>query len=266
MTDRVADDEAVKPFRIIPVLLLERRRLVKTTRYRNPRYVGDPINAVRIFDDKQVDELAVLDIRAQNAGIDFPYLRKVVSEAFMPVAYGGGVRSLNDIRDLLRVGVEKVVLGSAAVETPELVSQAAARFGSQSIVVSVDVRSDWRGRRRLVHRNALRCVGGDPLGFAQSMVRAGAGEILLNDVDREGTMSGLDLEFIRPFTASLGVPVIASGGAASARDLVAAWRRAGAHAVAAGSLFVFKGPLRAVLINYPSDEVVRAAVALEAEA
>lgn len=250
----------MRPFRIIPTLLLENRRLVKTIGYRKPRYIGDPINAVRIFNDKEVDELVLLDIGASGAGIRFERIQAIVSEAFMPIAYGGGVRTLEDIRTLFQIGVEKVVLGTAAVETPDLVREASARFGSQSIVVSVDVKTDLWGKRRVFYANAKCKIKEEPLAYAQRMVALGAGEILLNDVDREGSMRGMDLDLIRSFSQGLVVPLVASGGAGSLRDVLDAWRLGGAHAVSAGSLFVFKGSLRAVLINYPQEAVIQAAL------
>jgi cyclase len=248
----------VRAFRIIPTLLLENKRLVKTIHYRKPRYIGDPINAVRIFNDKEVDELVLLDIGAASSGIRFEHIQKIVSEAFMPIAYGGGVRSLEDIRTLFQIGIEKVVLGTAAVETPDLVREASTWFGSQSIVVSVDVKTDFWGKRRVFYANAKRKIKEEPLGYAQRMVTLGAGEILLNDVDREGTMGGMDLDQIRRFSQGLDVPMVASGGAGSLRDVLDAWELGGAHAVSAGSLFVFKGPLRAVLINYPQESAIQA--------
>lgn len=248
----------MRPFRIIPTLLLDNKRLVKTNCYRNPRYIGDPINAVRIFNDKEVDELVLLDINAASSGIRFEHIQMIVSEAFMPIAYGGGVRSLKDIQTLFQLGIEKVVLGTAAVETPHLVSEASNWFGSQSIVVSVDVKTDLWGRQRAFYANASRKIREEPLAYARRMVDLGAGEILLNDVSREGTMKGMNLDLIRLFSQGLSVPVVASGGAGTLSDILDAWRLGGAHAVSAGSLFVFKGPLRAVLINYPQESAIQA--------
>lgn len=236
---------------------MDNRRLVKTVRYANPRYIGDPINAVRIFNEKQVDELVLLDIGAQARGIAMDHLAKIVPEAFMPLAYGGGIRTLDEIRSIFRLGVEKVVLGTSAARDLDLLKEASRVFGSQSIVASLDLRRNWLGRKHAYYRNARRLASRDPLTFARALEAAGAGEILLNDVDREGTMAGMDLALFRSVAEAVSVPVVASGGAGSLDDLLAAWRQGGVHAVAAGSLFVYKGRLRAVLINYPSEESIQ---------
>ncbi len=238
--------------RIIPCLLVEQGRLVKTVEFNRRTYVGDPINAIRVFNDKGADELVLLDIAAtpEGRGPDFELLEKVASECFMPLCYGGGVTSLEQMRRVLALGIEKVAVNTSAVERPELVREAAAEFGSQSVVVSIDVRRSRRGRKEVVTRGARRRTGSDPVQFAQEAERLGAGELLVTSVDRDGTMRGYDLELIRRVTASVGVPVVACGGAGNARDLVAAIDEGGASAAAAGSMFVFTGRHRAVLISY----------------
>ncbi len=239
--------------RVIPCLLLDRGRLVKTVRFADPKYVGDPINAVRIFNDKEVDELFVLDIGAtpQARGIDFTLLGELASECFMPLAYGGGITSVAEMERLFRLGIEKVVLNSAAVESPDLVREAATAFGSQSVVVAVDVKRDWLGRARVRYCGGRKTA---KLTFEQHLAAvqdAGAGELVINSIDRDGTRGGYDLEILRVAAAEVTVPVIALGGAGSLAHMREAADRTGVSALAAGSLFVFHGPNRAVLIQYP---------------
>lgn len=239
--------------RVIPCLLLRGSGLVKTVRFKDPRYLGDPINIVRLFNDKEVDELVLLDITAtpEGRGPRLDLLADVVSEAFIPLCYGGGVRTLDDFHALFSLGVEKVAVNTAAVENPALVTAAAERFGSQSVIASIDVRRSLLGRSRVVVRGGRGRTGLDPAEFAAEMERRGAGELLLNSVDRDGTMTGYDLELVRRVASAVSIPVVACGGAGSVADLGRAVNDGGAAAAAAGSLFVYQGPHRAVLINYP---------------
>ena len=243
--------------RIIPCLLVQHGRLVKTVEFRKPTYVGDPINAIRVFNDKGADELVLLDIAAtpDGSGPDFELLEKVATECFMPLCYGGGVTSVEQMRQVLGLGIEKVALNTSAVERPELVSEAAAEFGSQSVVVSIDVRRGRRGKDQVVTRGARERSRLDPVEFAQEAERLGAGELLLTSVDRDGTMKGYDIELIRRVSVAVGIPVVACGGAATGQDIVAAIDDGGASGAAAGSMFVFNGRHRAVLISYlgPDD-------------
>lgn len=245
--------------RIIPCLLVERGRLVKTVEFRRPTYVGDPINAIRVFNDKGADELVLLDISAtrEGRGPDFELVEKVASECFMPLCYGGGVTSVEQMRRLLGLGVEKVAINTSAVEQPQLVCDAAAEFGSQAVVVSIDVKRRRRGGAEVVTHSAGKRTGLDPVRFAQEAERLGAGELFLTSVDRDGTMRGYDLDLIRQVTESVGVPVVACGGAASGRDLLAAIEDGGASGAAAGSMFVFTGRHRAVLISYLTADDLR---------
>ena len=242
------------PPRVIPCLLLRNQGLVKTTRFTNPRYVGDPTNAVRIFNDKEVDELIFLDINAssERRPPQFELLARMTSECFMPLCYGGGVRAIADMRELFAIGIEKVAVNSYAAEKPEFISEAADIFGSSSVIVSIDVKKRLLGRNEVVTLGGKRRTGLDPVEYAISMERHGAGELLLNSVDRDGTMLGYDLDLIRSVSDAVGIPVVACGGAGSIRDLYLAIRQGGASAAAAGSMFVFHGPHRAVLITYPS--------------
>jgi len=238
--------------RVIPVLLISGRRLLKTRRFADPRYVGDPINAVRIFNDKEVDELVILDIDATpQAGPNFEVVREIVSEAFMPVCYGGGVRTLAQMERLFSLGLEKVSLGAAAATLPGLIGEAAGRFGRQSIVACVDVKRTLLGGASVVVGHARTSLGRKPAEFARACVEAGAGEILLQAVDRDGTRKGYDLPLVKEVTAAVSVPVIACGGAGGLEDLRLALQEGGASGAAAGSLFVFHGRLEAVLISYP---------------
>jgi cyclase len=239
--------------RIIPCLLLQQDGLVKTRRFRNPKYVGDPINAIRIFNEKEVDELIVLDIQASRNGDEPQYelIAELAGECFMPLCYGGGVRTPEQARRLFDLGVEKVAIQTAALDDLGILGRIAEQAGSQAVVASIDVKSDWLGRRRL-HASARACFHQTPwqrhLGLAQD---AGAGEILLTNVDRDGEMTGLDTALVGEAAALARVPLIAAGGAADLGDIGRALG-AGAAAVAAGALFVYQGPHRAVLITYPT--------------
>ena len=254
--------------RVIPCLLLRNRGLVKTVRFAKPAYVGDPVNTVRIFNEKEVDELVVLDITAacERRGPQNELLREIASECFMPLTYGGGVRTLEEMHALFQLGVEKVVLGTSAFEDPSLVERAAARFGSQAVLVSIDVKQRRRmlglhaGEKGVFVRNARDDTGLDPVSAARLMEQRGAGELLLTSADRDGTMGGYDLELVAQVCAAVHMPVIACGGAGSVSDLGAAVH-AGASGAAAGSLFVYQGKNRAVLINFPARAELRAHLA-----
>lgn len=245
--------------RVIPCLLLKGRGLVKTVQFGRPKYLGDPINVVKIFNDKEVDELVLLDITATIEGRRpaFEYLAEIASECFMPLSYGGGVRTLEDVKSLLNLGIEKVVLNAVAVEDPSFIGAAADYAGSQSVVVSLDVKKMPLGRYRVFTRAGTRATGLDPADHAAAMERAGAGELLVNSIDRDGTMRGYDLDLVRRVSSGVRIPVVACGGAGSLEHLGQVVREGGASAAAAGSMFVFQGPLRAVLISYPSATDMR---------
>jgi cyclase len=238
--------------RVIPCLLLRNGGLVKTVKFSGSTYVGDPINAVRIFNDKEVDEIVFLDIGATPAesGPNFSLLEDIASEAFMPFGYGGGVTTIEQVRRIFAIGVEKVVINSAAASNPALVSGAAELAGSSSVVVSIDAKRSWLGGYSVFVKSGKIDVRMDPVDYARRMADLGAGEILLNAIHRDGTMEGYDLELIQRVTAAVTIPVVAVGGAGRLGDLPKAVA-SGASAVAAGSLFVFHGKHRAVLITYP---------------
>ena len=239
--------------RVIPCLLLRNGGLVKTVKFADSKYVGDPINAVRIFNEKEVDELMFLDIGATPAGVgpNFGLLQDIASEAFMPFGYGGGVSTLEQVKKIFGTGVEKVVLNSAAAANPQLVTAAAALAGSASVVVSIDARRGWLGGYSVFVDGGRTDTRQDPVQYARRMAGLGAGEILLNAIHRDGTMEGYDLELIRRVSSAVSIPVVAVGGAGRLEDFPAAVAH-GAAAVGAGSLFVFHGKHRAVLITYPS--------------
>jgi imidazole glycerol-phosphate synthase subunit HisF len=241
--------------RIIPVLLLHRDQLYKTVRFGDPKYVGDPRNAVRIFNDLGADELVLLDIDAskERKQPNLELIEEIVSEAFMPVGYGGGIADFETARRILRLGVEKIVLCTAAAENPRLMSEASRAFGAQSVVGCIDVRKQrFRGYQCFVRSGGDRLTG-SPADLARAFVEAGAGEILVNSIDRDGSFAGYDLDLVSEVAAGVSVPVIACGGAESYQDLARVVHDAGASAAAAGSLFVFQRPHRAVLITFPTE-------------
>lgn len=240
--------------RVIPLLLIEDGGLVKTVRFRSPTYLGDPINTMRLFNDMEVDEIIVLDIGATKSGRppDFDAIRTFADECFMPLCYGGGVTSVAHAWQLFELGVEKVAVNTAARRDPTLVRALSELFGSQSIVVSLDVRKTLFGRYEIYDHGSGKS-GDDPESFVVETVRRGAGEILLNAVDRDGVMGGYDLALISHISRLVPVPLIACGGAGKLADCVEAVG-AGADAAAAGSMFVFQGKERGVLINYPSQD------------
>ena len=239
--------------RIIPVLLLRGDALVKTRGFGKDTYIGDPINAVRIFNDLKADELVFLDIMAsrQNRCISLEFVRRVGEESNMPFAVGGGIRTVEDIRALLGAGAEKVILNTYAASDPNLVEKAAQAFGSSTIVVCIDVKKNLLRQPRTWIFGGTRSTGSAPQEFAREMERKGAGEIIVQSISRDGMMEGYDLDLTRTIADSVTIPVIALGGAGSPEHLRQAHVEGHATGLAAGSLFVFHGPKRGVLINYP---------------
>ena len=244
----------------MPCLLLKGESLVKTVKFRNPSYIGDAINTVRIFNQKEVDELIFLDIEAtkEKRLPQFKFLEKLTSECFMPFTYGGGVRRLEDIKTILNLGVEKVCLNTYAVENPHFVKEASDMFGSQSIIISIDVKKSVIGRYEVVTNCGMRPTKIDPLDFAIKMQQMGAGEILLTSIDRDGTWEGYDTDILKRVTQAVGIPVIACGGAGKIEDLEIAVKLGLASAVALGSRVVYQGKGMGVLINFfPRQELER---------
>lgn len=242
--------------RVIPVMLLKDHGVVKTVRFKKPQYIGDPINTVKLFNDKCADELVILDIMAsiEGRGPDIDFLKDIVSEAFMPVCYGGGIRDLSDIDKVLSIGVEKVAINHAAFTAPSFVQEASKQVGSQSIVASIDVKKNlWGHYEVMTLSNTLR-VSKDPFALSRELEQLGVGEIFINSIDRDGTMQGYDIELVNKIAANLTIPVISCGGAGNVNDLARVIKEGHASAAAAGSLFVFQGPHRAVLITFPTEK------------
>lgn len=239
--------------RVIPCLLLKGQGLVKTTKFKDPKYIGDPINAIKIFNEKEVDELILLDITAskEKRQPNFQLIAEVASECFMPLAYGGGISSIEEARIILKCGIEKVIFNTAAYYNPEVIRRASKEFGTQAVVASIDVKRKLLGRYEVFVNAGSIGTGINPVEYAQRMQDLGAGELFLNAIDKDGTMSGYDLELIQNVLHAVSIPVIFCGGAGSTKDFKAA-ESIGAKAMAAGAMFVFHGPHKAVLITYLS--------------
>ena len=248
----------MRRIRVIPALLIQKGGLVKSVKFKDHKYVGDPINAVKIFNEKEVDEMVILDISAtaEKRPPNIHQIKELAGEAFMPLGYGGGITKLEEITALIKAGVEKVVLNSAAYYNPTLISDGAKYIGSQSIVVSVDVKKNMWGKYKVFTQNGTKNTNIDPTDYVRQMEQAGTGEILLNAIDKDGTFEGYDVELIEKICASISIPVVAIGGAASVSDFANAVQH-GASAVSAGSMFVFQRPHRAVLISYPSQKELK---------
>ncbi|MGE0770185.1 MAG: AglZ/HisF2 family acetamidino modification protein [Cyclobacteriaceae bacterium] len=239
--------------RVIPVLLLRNKGLVKTIKFKDHRYVGDPINAVKIFNEKGVDELCFLDIDAsrEHREPNYNYLSEIASECFMPLSYGGAITSVDQMKRLIQSGIEKMVLNTVALENPEVVRQAADAFGSSTIVGAMDVKKNMWGKYQVYAHPRKTTISLDPVAHAEQLQRLGVGEIFLNNVDHDGMMNGYDLELVSRITHAVDVPVIACGGCSSIHDIDKVINQSHAAAAAAGSFFVFHGKHRAVLITYP---------------
>ena len=238
--------------RVIPCLQYSSGELLKTQRFKDPLYLGDPINAVKVFNDLECDELVIVDIRATVEGRspDYAMIEEFASEAFMPLTYGGGISSVEQIRRILSIGIEKVVIGSAAPDGL-LISAAAAVFGSQSIVAAVDVRKTLFGRRDVWIRSGTVNTGVDPRGYAERMQEFGAGELFVQSIDLEGSRSGYDIALMKEVSAAVKIPVIACGGAGRIEDIRQLFQSSAAAAAAAGTMFVLHGKHKAPLISYP---------------
>jgi cyclase len=248
--------------RVIPVLLLRNQGLVKTVSFDKARYIGDPINAVKLFNDLRADELVFLDILAssENRCIDPKFISLIGDEANMPFAAGGGIRTVYQIENIIKAGAEKVIINTAAHEVDGLVRNAAEHFGSSTIVVSIDVKKKFLGKKQVYTRAGTKATGLDPVTFAQKMEAEGAGELIITSIEHEGKMQGYDIELIKAISSAVSIPVVAHGGAGSLSHFSEAVKNAHASAVAAGSRFVYHGPRNAVLINYPSPEEIQSAL------
>jgi cyclase len=242
--------------RIIPVLLLQDKGLVKTIRFKDARYIGDPMHAVHIFNELKADELIFLDIQAAREGrsIDPDFVRAVGEEANMPFSVGGGVRTLEQIRQLLANGAERVVLNSIAAEEPEFVRKASAEFGASTISVCIDVKKKWLSGMRVYSHAGSTATSYTPVEYARMMEEMGAGELIIQSIEQDGRMEGYDIELVRKLSEAVTVPVVALGGAGKLSDLKDAFYKGYASGAAAGSLFVYQSKRRGVLINYPEGK------------
>ena len=244
--------------RIVPTLLLKDRGFYKGVKFKNHKYVGDPINTIKIFNEKEVDELVIfgIEVTKNNKQIDFEYLKEIVSEAFMPVGYGGGIKSVEDAKKLFSIGIEKVILNTNAILNPNLIKELVDIFGSQSVVFSLDYKKTLFAGYKVFIKSGTKKTKFDLLEIAKQMQELGVGEIILNDIERDGTFSGYNLDLIKEISNKLNVPLIASGGVRNLEDFRLA-KEAGAHACAAGGMFVYHMPHRAVVISYPKYEEIR---------
>lgn len=243
--------------RIIPCLLVKDKGLVKTVKFDNPKYVGDPINAVKIFNEKSVDELMVLDIDAtsENREPDYKMIANLAMECRMPLCYGGGIKTADQALRIISLGVEKIALSSAAIENPNLITEVANSVGNQSVIVVLDVKKKrFSSKYELYTHNAKKKTGLNPIDFAQKAEKLGCGEIVINSIDQDGTMKGYDNTIIDKIREVVSIPITVLGGAGSLDDIGQLIKTHGIIGAAAGSLFVFKGKYRAVLINYPNEK------------
>ncbi len=240
--------------RIIPCLLLRNNGLVKTVRFKESTYIGDPINTVKIFNEKEVDEIFFLDIDATKEKKEPPYalIHNIASECFMPFAYGGGIHSLKQIERIIKSGAEKVIINTHAYLEAGFLKESVREFGSSTIAVSVDVKKEFLKGNIVYIKGGTQRTGMDPVEYAKRIEDEGAGEIMVNSIDRDGVMQGFDIGLIKSISGSIRIPIIACGGAGTLNDFSLAVKQGGASAVAAGSFFVFHGKRRAVLITYPS--------------
>ncbi len=248
--------------RIIPSLLVHDNGLVKTVNFKNAKYVGDPINAVKIFNEKEVDELAVFDIDATvlNKEPDYALIEKLANQSRMPLCYGGGVKTVEQAQRIFGLGIEKIALSSAVISNPELISAIANRVGNQSVIVVLDVKKKLLGGYEVYTHNGKKGTGINPFKFIEEAEKLGAGEIIINSIDQDGMMKGYDMNLIDKVREKISLPMTVLGGAGSLEDIGKVINKHGVIGVAAGSLFVFKGIYKAVLINYPKrsekDELI----------
>jgi len=240
--------------RIIPCLLLRNNGLVKTVKFKDSTYIGDPVNTVKIFNEKEVDEIFFLDIDATRFKKEPPYelIQNIASECFMPFAYGGGIHSLQQIERIIKSGAEKIIINTQAFLGKNFLKDAVHQFGSSTIAVSVDVKREFLKGNIVYIKGGTQSTGINPVDYAREIENTGAGEILINSIDRDGVMEGYDIELIKSISNSIKIPLIACGGAGRLSDFGLAVKQGGASAAAAGSFFVFHGKRRAVLITYPS--------------
>lgn len=241
--------------RVIPVLLLQNQGLVKTEKFKKPTYIGDPINAVQIFNDLKADEIVFLDIDASKnkTTIDLNFVKEVGEEANMPFTVGGGIRSLDAIRAIISAGAERVIIGNYALENPNFIREASNTFGSSTISVCIDFKKSLFGKQKVYSLNGKKSWDYTPLQFAKLMEEMGAGELVVQSIDLDGSMNGYDLALLKSISEAVKIPVIALGGAGSSNHLITAFHHSYVSGVAAGSLFVYQNKSKGVLINYPES-------------
>lgn len=242
--------------RIIPCLLINNGNLVKTVNFKNPTYVGDPINTVKIFNEKEVDEIIVLDIsknRHEN-GPNLDLLEEICSECFMPISYGGGIRSFEDAQKIFSCGVEKIVINKMAFFKPEDVKKISDFYGNQAVISSIDIKKNWFGKNKIMINSGKKTLNKDLKSYITEVEKMGAGEIFINSIDKDGTMTGYDANLFNEILSYTNLPVIGCGGAQSIEDILVTFKKTNISALAAGSFFVFQGKHKAVLITYPFSE------------
>jgi cyclase len=241
--------------RIIPSLLIQDNGLVKTVNFKNPKYVGDPINAVRIFNEKEVDELTVFDIDATvlKKEPNYSLIERLANQSMMPLCYGGGVKTVEQAQRIFSLGIEKIALSSAVLQNPKLITEISDRVGAQSVIVVLDVKKKLLGGYEVYTHNGKKATGINPFKFVEEAQKLGAGEIVINSIDKDGVMKGYDLDLIAKVREKITLPMTVLGGAGSLDDIEKVIDQHGVIGVAAGSFFVFKGPYKAVLINYPTQ-------------
>jgi imidazole glycerol-phosphate synthase subunit HisF len=245
----------MKRIRVIPILLIQNGKLVKTIQFNKPTYIGDPLNAIKIFNDKEVDEIIVLDISAslQKKSPDFNFIKQFASECFMPLGYGGGIKTLEDAKKVFASGAEKVILNTALIDNPELITEIANIYGSQAVVVSIDIKKNIFGKYQIFTNSGTKKIKINLINWIKDIESLGAGEIIVNSINNDGKMQGFDLELIKLVSQATKLPVVACGGASSLEDFKNAISYGKASAVGAGSVFMFNGKLKGVLISYPSQ-------------
>lgn len=248
----------MRRIRVIPTLLLDGNGLVKPQKFSKPKYIGDPINAVKIFNEKEVDELILMDIYAtkRSQPPNFSLIKEIASECFMPMGYGGGIHSVAHVEMLFKCGVEKIILNSEAVIKLDIIKELSNRYGTQAIVVSIDVKKNLFGKYSIYVENGQKNTKMDPVDFVKRCEDFGAGEVYLTAIDREGMMEGYDIELTKMVAKAIDIPVIASGGAGCVTHMAKVVQEGFASAVSAGSMFVFHGKLRGVLINFPTHDIL----------
>ena len=245
--------------RVIPCLLLKGDTIVKTVNFKKPSYIGDPVNTARIFNELEVDELALLDISATNnkKTPDFKVLAELANECFMPLAYGGGINNFEDAKKIFQIGIEKIIVNSVTFTNPSLITQLAEYFGNQAIVASIDVKKNMFGKYQVYSNSGKKKQKVDPVVWAQELERLGAGEILLTAIHQEGTWTGFDIDLIEKISNAVNIPVIANGGASSIDDIGKAIKQGCASAVSLGSMVVYQNKGMGVLVNFPDAKKLK---------